>query len=253
MYASFRSTHGAGPVFQLVYCRTERGARWQAQRDGVPLGERSSLGAAMAALEYEVCTEILNHRGRLFSLHGATVAGPGGHAVITGYSESGKTTLTLALAARGYAVGGDDVALLDPETGLLHPLPRCAHVDDRSQRFLRRAGLRISHPLARRYRFITPPDLGGPLPPAPARVVVLLVPGEGAAPVLTPMPQAEATLTLLREAGWEEEQTPAALAAVARLAGGAACYRLTRGRLRAMADIVANLLGPPPQSQPGPP
>jgi hypothetical protein len=246
LYAPHRVADGPGPVFGLSRGQGPCKATWQIRRDGSTLETRDRLADALQALEYAVCSEVVQGRGRRLVLHGATVYGADGCAFISGLSEAGKTTLALALATRGYPAGGDDAAFLDPDTGVLLPVPRCAHLDERSSRLLRRAGLRISDPLARRYRFITPADLGGPVSPVPLRSIVLLGPGFGTTPELSPVSQAEAALALLREAGWENEQTPAALAALVRLAGGASCYRLARGRLRLVAGTVAALLGPPP-------
>jgi hypothetical protein len=105
------------------------------------LAGASSLGSALNELEYRICLRIIDHNPGLIALHGATVLTDCGAAFIRGPSGAGKTTLSMALAARGYRVGGDDVALLDPRTNTLRPLPRCFHLDAHSRRLLRRAGL----------------------------------------------------------------------------------------------------------------
>jgi hypothetical protein len=247
LYAAFTVGSGPGPVFGLLPPGTASDSVWRVTKDGTEVATRRTFSNALQELEYAVCLEVVGRRGSMLVLHGATVYAAQGCAFITGFSESGKTTLSLALAARGYAVGGDDVAFFDPGTGLFRPMPRCAHLSDESMHLLEQAGLRITHPLALQHTFVTPADLGGHVPPAPLRHVVLLERGAATdtQPSLTPVSQAEAALALLREAGWENEQTPEALSALARLTGGAAGYRLTRGHLSLMVETVAELMGPP--------
>ena len=61
----------------------------------------------------------------------------------------------LALAAHGYRIGGDDVALLNPKSGTIRPVPRCFHLDARSRRLLR--NLRLPMPEeSLRNAFLTP-------------------------------------------------------------------------------------------------
>ncbi|MCU0231116.1 MAG: hypothetical protein MUC67_07025 [Acidobacteria bacterium] len=62
-------------------------------------------------------------------LHGASLVGPDGRAtLISAPGGHGKTTLTLALASRGWGVLSDDYSPLELRTGLVHPYPRTAAV-----------------------------------------------------------------------------------------------------------------------------
>lgn len=248
LYAPYRVTSGPGPIFGLTELRPSAsgGPVWRVTRDGDEIACRDRFSGALHDLEYAVCAEVIEQRGSRLVLHGATVYAAGGCAFITGVSDAGKTTLTLALAARGYGVGGDDVAFLEPDSNLLWPMPRCAHLDETSKRLLAEAGLSIADPFARQHGFVTPADLGRPDFPAPLRHVFLLGPGVDTEPASTHITQAEATLALLREAGWDNRETPAAFAALARLVSGAECYRLRRGRLDLMVDLVATVIGDPP-------
>jgi hypothetical protein len=62
-------------------------------------------------------------------LHGGAVANEHGAILLLAPSGHGKTTLTLALMARGFTPFTDDIILLDPHTLAVQPFPRCFHVD----------------------------------------------------------------------------------------------------------------------------
>ena len=62
-------------------------------------------------------------------LHGGAVANEHGAILLLAPSGHGKTTLTLALMARGFTPFTDDIILLNPQTLAVQPFPRCFHVD----------------------------------------------------------------------------------------------------------------------------
>src|SRR5262249_13318183 len=186
-------------TFSLGGRPTARGRRWEVGLGGQELAGAPSLGAALNRLEYEICVRIVTSRPHFVALHGATVFTADGAAFLTGPSGAGKSTLSLALAARGYRLGGDDVALLDPRTGTIQPVVRCFHLDARSRRLLRRERLKMPEQ-ALRYAFMTPTALGMPEPPAaPVRLLVYLGPRERHTPQLAPISQAEMLVRLLSE------------------------------------------------------
>jgi hypothetical protein len=247
LYGAFRADAGVGPapLFRLETRTTEAGRVWRGVLDDGPLPERRSLGSALRQLEYRICLRVIAHHPELMTLHAATVYGADGAAVIAGPSGAGKTTLTLALAARGFRIGGDDIAFFDPTGREIRPVPRCFHLDARSRRLLRQLGLRLPD-AAVRHGFACPADLGTTCPaPAPPRYLIFLDGRDRGLPRLAPVPQAEMVVRLVTESGWPGCSPAGVLMGLRRLVTGAACYRLTGGRLYDTAEAVAGVLAPP--------
>jgi len=88
--------------------------------DAAPLPLRHGLLAAEMGMNLQMA---LGQR-RYLLLHAATVERDGRALVMTGESGAGKSTLAALLSARGWRLMGDEFALLDPATGLIHAFPR---------------------------------------------------------------------------------------------------------------------------------
>lgn len=88
--------------------------------DAVPVGLRHGLLAAEMAMNLQMA---LGER-RFLLLHASSVERDGKVLIMTGESGSGKSTLSAILATRGWRFLGDEFALVDPATGLVHPFPR---------------------------------------------------------------------------------------------------------------------------------
>ena len=69
---------------------------------------------------------------RYLLLHAAVVERDGQALVLTGVSGAGKSTLAALLSLRGWRLMGDEFALLDPETGLIHAFPRLVSLKNAS-------------------------------------------------------------------------------------------------------------------------
>lgn len=98
-----------------------------------PTGEARRLadptGGTIALLEALVGTVVEGlHRQGLLAVHAGAAAGPSGVILIAGRSGQGKSTLILGLVRRGLELMSDELALLDPAAGLVHPYPRAIHV-----------------------------------------------------------------------------------------------------------------------------
>ncbi|RRJ84334.1 HprK-related kinase A [Aestuariirhabdus litorea] len=91
-----------------------------------------------AFLEWGMNWCVANHMHRYLILHCAVVARANGDALLLpGASGNGKSTLCAALVARGWRLLSDELALVDPATGLVHPFVRPISLKNQSIEVIR--------------------------------------------------------------------------------------------------------------------
>lgn len=88
--------------------------------DAAPLPLSQSLLAAEMGMNLQMA---LGWRRHLL-LHASSVEKDGKALLMTGLSGSGKSTLSAMLAEKGWRFMGDEFALLNPDTGMVHSFPR---------------------------------------------------------------------------------------------------------------------------------
>jgi HprK-related kinase A len=88
--------------------------------DAAPLPLAQGLLAAEMGMNLQMA---LGQR-RYLLLHASAVERDGRALLMTGVSGAGKSTLAALLSARGWRLMGDEFALVDPATGLVHAFPR---------------------------------------------------------------------------------------------------------------------------------
>jgi HprK-related kinase A len=129
LYADFPMTVGVGGHFDVAVVGT-RGVRQfiRPQANLVVNGARPFLplpGAlAGAVFEWSLNWCVGNQAHRWVAIHAAVLERNGRTLILSGESGAGKSTLCAALALYGWRLFSDEFALLDPDTGLLAPLPR---------------------------------------------------------------------------------------------------------------------------------
>jgi HprK-related kinase A len=82
------------------------------------------LAQGLLAAEMGMNMQLALGGRRYLLLHASCVERDGRAVLMTGESGAGKSTLATLLAARGWRFMGDEFALVDPETGLVHAFPR---------------------------------------------------------------------------------------------------------------------------------
>ena len=96
--------------------------------DAAPL----ALAHGLLAAEMGMNLQMALGQKRFLLLHASTAEREGKCVLMTGASGSGKSTLAAMLGEHGWRFMGDEFALLDPETGLLHPFPRAISLKNRA-------------------------------------------------------------------------------------------------------------------------
>jgi hypothetical protein len=240
LYRNFVAPEFGGPETEAILNQDhDTHFSWQL---GEKSGTASILPSALWNLEAALCEAIIRSERRSISIHAAAIPVGNSLALLAASSQTGKTTLSLALARRGFPVSGDDVAVLDPETLKVLPIPRCFHLDDRGVALLEADGLRLP-PAWTRFRFIVPADFGAATePPAHARCLIFMRGPRAGHPSIAPVSQAEMTARLLSESGQGQLSDPETIAVICRLAADGSCFALTPGPLGETANAVAALL-----------
>ena len=88
--------------------------------DAAPL----PLAQGLLAAEMGMNLQMALAQRRYLLLHASAVERDGRALLMTGESGAGKSTLAALLMTRGWRLMGDEFALLDPVTGLVHAFPR---------------------------------------------------------------------------------------------------------------------------------
>ncbi|UUL82991.1 HprK-related kinase A [Sphingomonas qomolangmaensis] len=90
------------------------------------------LSLGLLAAEMGMNLQMALAQRRYLLLHASCVERDGRAVLMTGISGAGKSTLAALLMARGWRLMGDEFALVDPETGLLHGFPRLVSLKNES-------------------------------------------------------------------------------------------------------------------------
>ena len=204
----------------------------------------------IALLEALVGTVVAGlHREGLYAVHAGAAAGPRGAVIVAGRSGQGKSTLVLGLVRRGFALLSDELALLDPEAGLVRAYPRAVHVRPATIRLIPELAVledRPRHELGGGSEWsVTAAEVAGLLgsrvaDAAPPAAVVLLdgTPDPAAPPRIRDAFPAVATLELLRSTWAASADFAGTLEAVGGMLSGVPCVRLSAGELNRTIDTL---------------
>jgi HprK-related kinase A len=130
LYAGYPAPEDGIPDFTVRLFAARPWRRWL--RPAVHIGgdyvipDAAPLPLAMGLLAAEMGMNLQMALGqrRYLLLHASAVERDGRALLMTGISGAGKSTLAALMMARGWRLMGDEFALLDPETGLVHGFPR---------------------------------------------------------------------------------------------------------------------------------
>ena len=153
------------------------------------------LSLGLLAAEMAMNLQMALGQRRYLLLHASAVEKDGRALIMTGESGAGKSTLAALLGVKGWRLMGDEFALLDPATGLLHAFPRLVS--------LKNAAIDVVHAAAPKGRW------GPVLKDTPKGTIRHLVPpADAIAAMTTP---ATPALILFPRYGFAGAQRPVAL------------------------------------------
>lgn len=195
-----------------------------------------SPAAPIVTLLGEIAGTLTTFLTRLLFIHAGVVAVGGRGMVLVGHSGAGKTSTVAALVRRGAAFLSDEVALLDPSTGVVMPfaLPMAVKPWTRRAAGPLPPGRRITR--EGRIEFWLPRRLGGTVQ---LDTVVLLRRQEASA-CLSPLSRAAMLLALAEHASSFKQQhrIREAFSGFARLLRSARCVAFDAARPAAHADLL---------------
>ncbi|MCD0422536.1 HprK-related kinase A [Rubrivivax sp. JA1024] len=108
--------------------------RWRARflYDGLPAFVSLPRRQAPTMLEWGLNWCVASHAHQFLVCHAAVLERDGRALVLPAPPGSGKSTLTAVLAHRGWRLLSDELALLDPATGLVHGMARAVNLKNAS-------------------------------------------------------------------------------------------------------------------------
>jgi HprK-related kinase A len=166
--------------------------------DAAPLPLAQGLLAAEMGMNLQMA---LGQR-RYLLLHASAVERDGRALLMTGMSGAGKSTLAALLMAKGWRLMGDEFALLDPVTGLVHGFPRLVSLKNQAIDAVESAlpegrfGPRLEGTPKGAIRHLVPDARAIAAMAEPARPALILFPNYGFAPALRAVPPSECFVRL---------------------------------------------------------
>lgn len=206
---------------------------------------------AFPMLEWGLNWCISNLCHQYLTIHAAVVEKSGKALILPAPPGSGKSTLCAGLIHRGWRLLSDELALIDPASGQLTPLPRPVSLKNESIEVIRRfAPAAVFNPAV---HDTTKGTVAHARPPAasvrradePARPGWVVLPrfSSGAQTRLTPLPKARALMQLADNAFNYGLYGDRGFETLANLIENAGCYEFTYSRLEEAVEVFDELAG----------
>jgi hypothetical protein len=220
-----------GPPVALSLSTEVQGNLFRLRTGGKEIGVYD-LDEILPALKAQLTEDVLAQAEYSIAIHAAALARDRRMLLLCGEPGAGKTTLTLALAHRGFDYAGDDIAFLMP-TGRVRGVPFAASVKSGAWPLISRIRpdleqLRIFRRSDNQHVRYLPPATPPITEPLPLGWVVLLRRQARGPAVLTPLDRIEAMQAILAEAAAPGQRlSAAAFRPLVEAMAGAECSILT--------------------------
>ncbi|MCX4025343.1 HprK-related kinase A [Endozoicomonas sp. SM1973] len=251
-YPTFSQPHLIDFAIQVK--RPQLWRRWwrpqvEFKADGNPGMAPFPLDHALPMLEWGSNWCIATHAHRYLMLHAAVVE-RNGHAILfPAWPGSGKSTLCAALSLSGWRMLSDEFGLLEPESGLLQPLPKLIPLKNTSIEVMKRFSPEaVIGPLFEKTRkgmvaHFRPPAASIEQAQEKARPRWIIFPRykAGANNVLVPVEKSQALLRLANNAFNYKLLATTGFQAARQLVDQCHCYELNFDSLRAIIPLLLSL------------
>ena len=236
MLATFRADapHTA-PTYSIIR-NGDPGRPFAVYRGRRNVHRGSSFAGPIDYVLWDVSSSAIQKTSDFVALHAGAVTHKGRAILLPGPPDSGKTTLTAALTRAGCSYLTDEAALIDPNSGLLHPFARALWMEAPSLDVIPelRSTLHPDFRAVKRGQYhLSPEDLRpdsiGIASPIGCVIAPTYVKGGGIE--LIPMSRAEALVFLAENSFNFERFKGRGLRALASALSTAKCYRLKTGDL----------------------
>lgn len=226
------------------------GERYQIFGDGEEMGKPLRRNEVLPFLEWGINWRVIATRRDFLQLHAAGMVRDGVGVVLTGGSGSGKSTLAAALLARGWQYYSDELILIDPATGFMHPYPKAICVKSGAFDVMRQLSLPFSggrhyvKGLKGRVGYINPHGMGPNriAAPGPARYIVFPKYTRGIASKFFPMSRARSVYALVAGTLNRTVFADQGVSVLTKLAAGAECIGLDAGPIEQSCDMLDSLV-----------
>lgn len=239
-YGDFAAADGSGAHVSVELVRSDgirRAIRPQvtARIDGETAFHPVPLRMAPALFEWGLNWAVACRVHHLLVIHSAVVSRRGRAILLPAPPASGKSTLCAALVTDGWQFGSDEFALVNPETGAIHPMPRPVSLKNSSVALINdrwpdaRFGPEVLDAEGTRIRYLRPPTQSVIDAPAVLRARWIVIPQyrPGSATMLEPMSRA-AMLAHLADSSYNFSQFgPGGFTCLGDLVERAHAFRLT--------------------------
>jgi hypothetical protein len=219
-------------------------------RDGIPVGRAPRLSEMAPIVKAALWQSAINAHNFLFYIHAGVVGTGASCVLLPAAAGSGKSSLTAALVHRGFRYFSDEVALIEPTTFHVSPMPLAMCIKSTGWDLMARyyPGI-LSLPVHVRsdekvLRYIPPPaDSVGQIPMPVAHIIFPRY--EEAAPTrLERVKRSEALGRLMGEClALRQRLDQNNVRQLVRWIAGVECYELTFSSLETAAQLVAEATG----------
>lgn len=244
--------------FHVAISRPRNVRRWLKpqvvfQFDGAPPFNPLPGGQGFPILEWGLNWCVSAHYHRYLVLHSAVLERTGRALLLQGPPGAGKSTLCAGLVSRGWRLLSDELALVDPATGQVHPLARPISLKNASIEVIGRfspqavLGPTVHDTLKGSVAHMKPPaqSVRRSLEPAPPRWVVFPRHEPGAPATFAPLPRGCAFMRLAEGAFNYELHGRAGFETLAALIEACQCHDFRYGDLAEATRLFAELAGAP--------